>query len=71
MATRDAAQARRVRDHLAARGLPAVVFEGRAGTQPIYRVRVGRYRDRPAAEAVIRGLRGERGLSPWILREAR
>lgn len=71
IATRDAAQARRVRDRLAARGLPAVVSEGRAGAQPIYRVRVGRYSDRPAAEAVIRRLRGERGLSPWILREAR
>ncbi len=70
IATRDAAQARRIRDRLASRGLPAVVSEGRAGAQPIYRVRVGRYRDRPAAEAVIRRLRGERGLSPWILREA-
>lgn len=71
MATRDRAQARRVRDHLAARGLPAAVSEARAGTRLIYRVRLGRYRDRSAAEAMIRRLRGERGLSPWILQETR
>ncbi len=69
LATRDAAQARRLRDRLAARGLPAVLSEGRAGRQATYLVRVGRYADRRGAEAVLRKLRGEKGLTPWILRE--
>jgi len=69
LATRDAAQGRRLRDRLASHGLPAALSEGRAGRQPIYRVRVGRYADRKGAEAVLRKLRGEKGLTPWILRE--
>jgi len=70
LATRDAALAHRLRDRLATRGLPAVVSEGRAGSQPVYRVRVGRYRDRRGAEAVVHRLRSEPGLTPWVLREA-
>jgi cell division protein FtsN len=70
LATRDAALAHRLRDRLATRGLPAVVSEGRAGSQPIYRVRVGRYRDRQGADAVVHRLRSEPGLTPWVLREA-
>jgi cell division septation protein DedD len=70
MATRDGAAARRLRDRLAARGLPAVLVEGRAGGSAIYRVRVGRYRERRAAEAVARRIREEQGLVTWVLREA-
>lgn len=69
LATHDPAQARRLRDRLAARGLPAVLSEGRAGRRAIYLVRVGRYAERQGAEAVLRKLRGEKGLTPWILRE--
>jgi cell division septation protein DedD len=70
LATRDAAAARRLRDRLASRGFPAVLSEGRAGTQPIYRVRAGRYRDRAGAEAAVKKLHAVPGVSPWILREA-
>lgn len=70
MATRDEAAARRLRDRLAAHGLPAVLVEGRAGGGAIYRVRVGRYRERRAAEAVARRIHEEHGLVTWVLREA-
>jgi hypothetical protein len=70
LATRDRAAARRLRDRLAARGLPAAVVEGRAGGSPVYRVRVGRYRERAAAEVVARRTRAVSGASPWVLRES-
>jgi cell division protein FtsN len=70
LATRDRMQARRVRDRLAARGLATSVIAGSAGASPVYRVRVGPYRDRPGAESVVRRLRTERGLTPLILRQA-
>ena len=69
LATGDAVQARRVRARLARRGLPAVVAEGRVGDDPIFRVRLGPYRDRQAAEAVARRLAAEESLSPWVLQE--
>jgi cell division septation protein DedD len=70
MATRDGTAARRLRDRLVARGLPAILVEGRAGGGAIYRVRVGRYRERRAADAVARRIREEQGLVTWVLREA-
>ncbi len=70
LATRDRAAARRLRDRLAARGLLVAVVEGRAAGGAVYRVRVGRYRERAAAEAVARGIRAAAGVSPWVLREA-
>ena len=69
LATRDGAAARRLRDRLAARGLPAVLVEGKTADEVVYRVRVGRYRDRAVAESVARRLRDEQRLSPWVLRE--
>jgi cell division septation protein DedD len=69
LATRDRAAALRLRDRLAARGLPAVLLEGKAGADPVFRVRVGRYRDRAVADVVARRLRDEHRLSPWVLRE--
>lgn len=69
MATRDARVARRVRDRLAARGLPATLIEGRDGRGTIWRVRAGRYGDRAGAEAVSRRIRKDLGLESWVLRE--
>ena len=68
-ASRDAEAARRVRDRLAARGFPATVSGDRESARPVYRVRVGRYRTRPEAEAAARVLRQKHHLSPWILQE--
>jgi sporulation related protein len=70
LATRDRTQARRVRERLAARGFVTSVIAGPDGARPVYRVRVGPYRDRPGAESVVRRLRAEHGLTPWILRQA-
>lgn len=70
LATKDPAQAGRLRDRLAGKGLPATIVEGRAGEVTVYRVRVGRYRDRVVAEALARRLRTEDGVNPWVLRES-
>ena len=69
LATRDGARARRTRDRLAAAGLPAVLIEATAAGQPVYRVRVGRYADRPVAETLARRLKKDYGLDPWVLKE--
>ena len=69
LATRDAAEARRVRDRLASRGFPATVQEGRVGNAPIFRVRLGRWRDRASAEAAARKIQDLPGIAPIILRE--
>jgi cell division protein FtsN len=69
LATRDATAAKRLRDRLAGRGFSAIVTEDRSGGQPVYRVRVGRYRARAEAEAAARVLRDKDHLSPWILQE--
>jgi hypothetical protein len=69
LATRDGARARRTRDRLAAAGLPAVLIEARAAGQPVYRVRVGRYADRPVAESLARRLKKDYGLESWVLKE--
>jgi len=70
LATRDESQARRLRDRLASRGMPAVVVEDDSGDTPIYRVRVGRWRERATAEALAGRLRSKEGLDPWVLQEA-
>ncbi len=71
LATRNPAQAARLRDRLAGKGLPATVIEGRAGVVPVYRVRIGRYRDRVVAEALVRRLKTEDGVvGAWVLRES-
>jgi hypothetical protein len=70
LATRNAAEARRLRDRLASRGFPCTVQEGRAGSVAIFRVRLGRWRERAAAEAAARKVQGVPGITPLILREA-
>ena len=70
LATKDEAQARRLKERLAGRGVTATIAVGRLGDAPVYRVLIGRYRDRAAAEALARRLRSEQGLNPWVLRES-
>ena len=69
LATRDGQAARRLRDRLAGRGFPATVTEDRSGARTVYRVRVGRYRERSEAEAAVRVLQQKDHLRPWILQE--
>jgi len=68
-AGRELAAARHLRDRLAARGLPAMLGESGSGATRLYRVRVGPYRERAAAETAARRVR-EQGLKPWVAREA-
>jgi len=70
LATRDGRAARRLRDRLAAQGMPATLVEAGDADGPIFRVRVGRYRDRARAEAVARRVREAHGLESWVLRES-
>lgn len=70
LATRDEAQARRLRDRLASHGLPATLQEDDSGGSPIFRVRVGRWKERATAEALANKLREKEGLDPWVLQES-
>jgi len=71
LATHDAAQARQVRQQVAALGLPARVIEAEAEGKTIYRVRVGSYRERRTAVAWAEKIEARIGLTPWVLQEAR
>jgi len=71
LATHDAVQARQVREQVAALGIPARVIEGEAEGKPIYRVRVGSYRERKTAVAWAEKIEARIGLTPWVLQEAR
>jgi cell division protein FtsN len=70
LATRDEGQARRLRDRLASHGLPATLQEDDSGGTPIFRVRVGRWKERAPAESVANRLREKEGLEPWVLQES-
>ena len=70
MATRDEAQAGRMQDRLARRGYPAAVAIDEMPGGAIYRVRVGRWKERGPAEAMAKTLREKVGLEPWVLQEA-
>lgn len=71
LATHDAAQAKQVRDQVAALGMPARVIEGEVEGKAIYRVRVGSYRERRTAVAWAEKIEARIGLTPWVLQEAR
>jgi sporulation related protein len=70
MATRDEAQAERTRDRLARHGYPAAVAIDEMPGGAIYRVRVGRWKERGPAEAMAKTLREKERLEPWVLQEA-
>ena len=68
-ALRGRADAGAIVDQLAAKGYPAYVMEP-PPTAPVrvYRVRVGKYRDRRQAEQILRRLEEEEQFKPWITR---
>lgn len=70
LATRDEGQARRLRDRLASHGLPATLQKDDSAEIPIFRVRVGRWKERATAEALANKLRDKEGLDPWVLQES-
>jgi cell division septation protein DedD len=63
----DEARAKTVRDRLASKGFPAAVIQDDDGR--LWRVRVGRWKDRGPAEAMAERIRKEAGLQVWVLRE--
>lgn len=69
LATRDERQAKRLRDRLAGRGLPATIVQDDSGELTVYRVRIGRWKERASAETVAARLREQDGLEPWVLQD--
>jgi hypothetical protein len=70
LATGDEAQAKRVREGLARKGFPAAALEDDSGPNVLWRVRVGRWKDRAPAETTAEKIRTQTGLEAWVLREA-
>jgi cell division septation protein DedD len=70
LVTRSRDRAHKLRERLRGGGLRVVVSEGSVGGEVIYRVRVGRYRDRAVADLVARKIREAENLDPWVLKEA-
>lgn len=53
---------------LIGKGFPAYVLSPEAGAPPVFRVRVGKFKDRREAEAVATRLQKEEQFNPWIVR---
>ena len=53
---------------LAAKGYPAYVVAPAKGAPPVFRVRVGKYKDRSEADTVAARLQKEEQFKPWIVR---
>jgi cell division septation protein DedD len=69
LATRDKREADRMHDRLSRRGYASSIDTDDAPGGPIYRVRVGRWKERGPADAMAKTLREKEGLEPWILQE--
>lgn len=65
----DAAKARGILDSLKDAGYPAMLLRNDQVTPAMYRVRVGPYRDRPAAAKVAEELRTRLKVDTWITSE--
>ena len=53
---------------LAAKGYPAYVVAPAQGQPSVYRVRVGKFKDRHEADTVAARLQKEEQFKPWIVR---
>jgi cell division septation protein DedD len=62
----DRASAAAIARRLTGKGYPAFVLDPSAGAPAIYRVQVGRYKDRHEAEQVARRLEKEEQFKPWV-----
>lgn len=67
-ALRQRAEADSVARGLTAKGYPAFVMTPDAGAPAVFRVRVGRFKDRREAESVAARLQKEEQFKPWIVR---
>ena len=62
------AAAEKMAKRLTAKGYPAYVTAPAAGARRIFRVRVGKFKDRSEAESVANRLEKEEQFKPWITR---
>ena len=69
MATRNQGQAERLHDRLSRRGYASSIVEDDMPGGPIYRVRIGRWKERGPADAMAKTIRDKEGLEPWVLQE--
>ncbi len=53
---------------LAAKGYPAYLVAPAKGAPTVFRVRVGKYKDRREADTVAARLQKEEQFKPWIVR---
>jgi DedD protein len=62
------AEAETIRRRLSGKGYPAFITTANAGGATMFRVRVGKYNDRQAAEGVKVKLEREERFKPWVTR---
>jgi DedD protein len=67
-ALREPGEADAIVKRLAGKGYPAYVVTPQKGTAPIYRVRVGKFKERREADTVAARLQKEEQFKPWIVR---
>jgi cell division septation protein DedD len=67
-ALRQRAEADGVARSLATKGYPAYVMNPESGAPAVFRVRVGKFKDRTEAETVAARLQKEEQFKPWIVR---
>jgi len=67
-ALREPEEADAIVKRLAGKGYPAYVVTPPKGTAPIYRVRVGKFKERREADTVAARLQKEEQFKPWIVR---
>lgn len=67
-ALREADEANAIVKRLAGKGYPAYVVTPAKGAPSVYRVRVGKYKERHEADTVAAKLQKEEQFKPWIVR---
>jgi cell division septation protein DedD len=67
-ALREQQEADAIVKRLAGKGYPAYVVAPAKGAPPVFRVRVGKYKDRSEADTVAARLQKEEQFKPWIVR---
>jgi cell division septation protein DedD len=67
-ALRQRGEAESVARGLTTKGYPAFVMNPDAGAPAVFRVRVGKFKDRREAESVAARLQKEEQFKPWIVR---
>lgn len=67
-ALKEADEADAIVKRLASKGYPAYIVTPVKGSVPMYRVRVGKYKERREADTVAAKLKKEEQFNPWIVR---